>query len=89
MVLGQLDAFGTVTEGKRADLLLLDANPLDDVANASRLSGVMVRGRWLARSELEFMLDGLKGSFEPTLLERLWPLSLVCAAAFLILRKVF
>jgi imidazolonepropionase-like amidohydrolase len=52
------DAFGTVEVGKRADLLLLDANPLDDVRNARRIRGVMVRGRWLPVEELERMAHG-------------------------------
>jgi adenine deaminase len=80
LVLGHLEEFGTLTTGKRADLLLLDANPLGDVANASTISGVTVRGHWLPRNELQSMLDGLKSSFEPTLLERLWPLALVVLA---------
>ena len=49
--------FGTIEAGKRADLLLLDANPLQSVANASRVAGVMVRGRWLPRAELDRMLE--------------------------------
>jgi imidazolonepropionase-like amidohydrolase len=44
---------GTVSVGKRADLLLLDANPLQDVRHVARKSGVMVRGRWLPWSEIE------------------------------------
>ena len=52
------DAFGLVTVGARADLLLLDANPLADVANAARRTGVMVRGRWLAENELRSLLEG-------------------------------
>jgi len=52
------DQFGLVTIGARADLLLLEANPLSDVSNAARRAGVMVRGRWLAESELRAMLEG-------------------------------
>jgi imidazolonepropionase-like amidohydrolase len=55
--LGQPDEFGTVTVGSRADLLLLDANPLTDVANAARRSGVMLRGRWLPESDLRARLE--------------------------------
>ena len=51
------DAFGTVEKGKRADLVLVDANPLEDVANASRIAGVMLRGRWLPREELQATLE--------------------------------
>jgi hypothetical protein len=48
--------FGTVTAGNRADLILLDANPLTDVRNVAKRAGVMVRGRWLPASELDRML---------------------------------
>ena len=51
--MGMPDDFGTVAVGKRADLLLLDANPLDDVRNLSRRAGVMVKGRWVPASEIE------------------------------------
>jgi imidazolonepropionase-like amidohydrolase len=47
------DKFGTVAAGQRADLLLLEANPLTDVANVARRAGVMVRGRWLPESEIQ------------------------------------
>ena len=42
--------------GKRADLILAAANPLDDPANMFRTAGVMVNGRWLPRRELDEML---------------------------------
>lgn len=48
--------FGTVAAGQRADLLLLDANPLADVGNVARRAGVMVRGRWLPESEIQARL---------------------------------
>ena len=48
--------FGTVSPGNRADLILLDANPLADARNVSKRAGVMVRGRWLPGSELDRML---------------------------------
>lgn len=46
--LGQEKEFGTIAPGLRADLLLLEANPLEDVAHLDRRIGVMVRGRWRA-----------------------------------------
>ena len=46
-----LDA-GTVERGKIADLVLLDANPLADIANSRRVHGVFVRGRWLRVADL-------------------------------------
>lgn len=47
------DAFGTIAAGQRADLVLVDANPLTDITNVSKISGVMVRGRWLDRAALD------------------------------------
>lgn len=43
---------GTVAVGKIADLVLVDADPLADVANFARQTGTMVRGRWYPRAEL-------------------------------------
>jgi imidazolonepropionase-like amidohydrolase len=48
--------FGTVETGKDADLVLLDANPLTDIRNASRIHGVMLRGQWLSRKDLDEIL---------------------------------
>ncbi|MGZ8868978.1 MAG: amidohydrolase family protein [Thermoanaerobaculia bacterium] len=50
------DSFGTVEKGKRADLILLEANPLDDIANVSKIAGVMVNGRWFPREEIDARL---------------------------------
>lgn len=51
------EEFGTVSAGKRADLILLNANPLDDIANAQKIEGVMLRGNWIDRSTIEQRLD--------------------------------
>jgi imidazolonepropionase-like amidohydrolase len=53
---------GTVAEGKRADLVLLDADPLTDIANVRKIVGVMAQGRWLPRVELDKLLDGVAES---------------------------
>ncbi|WP_319521435.1 amidohydrolase family protein [uncultured Desulfosarcina sp.] len=50
------DAFGTIESGKCADLLLLQENPLDDVANARKILGVMAAGRWYDRKAISEML---------------------------------
>ncbi len=47
---------GTVAVGKSADLLLLDANPLEDIRNSRRIHGVMLRGEWLSAKRLDEML---------------------------------
>jgi imidazolonepropionase-like amidohydrolase len=57
---------GTVARGKRADLVLLEANPLDSIANTERRAGVMSRGRWLPEAELRTMLDAVAVRFEKT-----------------------
>ncbi len=57
------DTFGTVRVGMRADLLLLDANPLADIGNVARRVGVMVRGRWLTEAQLFSALDRLAESY--------------------------
>ena len=55
--------FGTVSVEKRADLILVDGNPLEDVSRVSKPAGVMVRGRWLLASELRRMLDEVPITF--------------------------
>lgn len=50
------DDFGTVAPGRRADLLLLRANPLEDVGNVARRAGVMLNGRWLPEEEIQARL---------------------------------
>lgn len=52
--------FGTVEQGQRADLVLLRGNPLDDLALLWDQEGVMVRGRWISRSEIEDGLDRIE-----------------------------
>ncbi len=54
--LGTVADSGTIAPGKIADLVLLDANPLDDVDNVFRQDGVMLRGRWFPEAELQLLL---------------------------------
>jgi imidazolonepropionase-like amidohydrolase len=54
---GTEDHTGTVGAGKEASLILLEANPLEDVGNAERIVGVMVRGKWLTQQELAGLLN--------------------------------
>lgn len=59
---GVPDEYGTVAVGRRADLVLLDAKPLEDIANFARQAGVMARGRWLPAEEIRRRLDGYAAS---------------------------
>ena len=54
--LGKLSDLGTVQTGKIADLVLLDANPLDDIHNTRKIRAVVLNGRYLSRGELDEML---------------------------------
>jgi imidazolonepropionase-like amidohydrolase len=58
--LGLEKVHGTVDAGKRADLVLLNANPLDDIANVSRIHAVVINGRLLDRAELDTTLAMVK-----------------------------
>lgn len=80
LALGKENEFGLVAEGQRADLVLLNSNPLEDVANANDRAGVLLRGRWYSAEELQSMLDDLANSYQPTWWERLLPLVLVVIA---------
>ena len=48
--------FGTVEVGRRADLVLVLGNPLEDIENVSKRAGVMVRGRWISSEDIEARL---------------------------------
>jgi hypothetical protein len=54
--LGATAEWGTIEVGKRADLVLLSANPLVDIRNTTRIQGVVVGGRWLERPELDQLI---------------------------------
>ena len=49
--LGASAEWGTIARGKRADLVLLSANPLADITNTTRIVGVAVGGRWFGEAE--------------------------------------
>jgi imidazolonepropionase-like amidohydrolase len=48
--------WGTIEQGKRADLVLVAGNPLEDIRNTARIEGVSVGGRWLDNAERERMI---------------------------------
>jgi imidazolonepropionase-like amidohydrolase len=55
--LDTLKKTGTVQEGKRADLVLLNSNPLDNISATNDRAGVMLKGKWYTQAELNKWLD--------------------------------
>jgi len=68
--LGLLDQTGTIEKGKRADLVLLDANPLEDIANTQKRAGVMIKGKYFTQAELNRWLDEIAPRFQHALDEK-------------------
>ena len=58
--LGQRDSLGTIEPGKLADLVLLDANPLQDIHNIRKIRAVVFNGRLLDRDRLNQMLAAVE-----------------------------
>jgi imidazolonepropionase-like amidohydrolase len=54
---GTITQVGTIEKGKRADLVLLNANPLDNISATENRSGVMLKGKWYTQAELNSWLD--------------------------------
>jgi len=53
--------YGTIEVGAAADLILLEANPLEDIGNAQKISGVMVKGKWLSKAMIAEELAAIAG----------------------------
>ena len=60
--LGIQHDFGSVEEGKVANLVLLDANPVDDIRNTQKIRAVILRGKFLDRENLDNLLAREKAS---------------------------
>jgi len=60
--LGLANKLGTIAPGKQADLVLLEANPLDDIRNTQKIRAVFVRGRYLDRGALDTLLSQAKSA---------------------------
>ena len=70
MYLGLLAQTGTIEKGKHADLVLLEANPLDDIANTQKRAGVMIKGKYFTQAELNRWLDEIAPRFQHALDEK-------------------
>jgi len=57
------DQFGTIEEGMRADFILMDGNPLQDLSHIRNHSGVMVNGRWLSREMIDDKLAEIEALY--------------------------
>jgi imidazolonepropionase-like amidohydrolase len=60
--LGKESELGTIEKGKLADMVLLDANPLDDIRNTQKIAGVIANGRYFSRADLDKMLAGVQAA---------------------------
>ena len=60
--LGRERELGTIEVGKLADLVLLDSDPLADIASTRRIAAVIVNGRYLGRADLDAMLARVEAS---------------------------
>lgn len=61
--IGSIKRSGTIEKGKNADLMLLDANPLDDITNTEKRSGVMLKGKFYTQAEMNGWLDEIASRF--------------------------
>jgi hypothetical protein len=64
--LGELRLRGTIEKGKAADLILLDADPLADIRNTTRINAVIQNGRFISRTELDRMLANVESLAKKT-----------------------
>jgi imidazolonepropionase-like amidohydrolase len=62
LFLGEADSAGTVEPRKVANLVMLDANPLEDIHNTQKISAVVLNGKYLPKAELESLLAGAEAS---------------------------
>lgn len=64
---GTLKQTGTIEKGKRADLVLLEANPLENISNTERRAGVMLKGKYYTQAEMNKWLDEIAPRFQHAL----------------------
>lgn len=57
--MGRSDTIGTIEKGKIADLVLLDANPLENIGNTQKINAVVVGGRLISEAEIKKVIMSL------------------------------
>jgi hypothetical protein len=62
--LGKLEEFGTLSVGKRADILVLNSNPTTELISTEEFQGIMLRGAWLSSDDLTSIKERLRKIFE-------------------------
>ncbi len=67
---GTLEKVGTIEKGKRADLILLDANPLENISNTEKRAGVMLKGKYYTQAEMNKWLDEIAPKIANSLIEK-------------------
>ncbi|HEX6187137.1 MAG TPA: amidohydrolase family protein [Pyrinomonadaceae bacterium] len=68
--LGTLARVGTIEKGKRADLILLNGNPLDSIEATKDRAGVMLKGKWYTQAELNRELDEIAPKIQNSYIEK-------------------
>ena len=65
--MGLDNRLGTIAVGKTASMVLVRANPLEDIRNAQQIEGVLLRGKYFDRKDLDRLLDEAKDLAEPSM----------------------
>jgi len=63
--LGESDTLGTIEQGKVANLVLLDANPLENINNTERIDAVVLNGKFFPKTVLRMLLANVEKSANP------------------------
>jgi len=65
LYMAKLDKYGVIERGHIADMVLLDENPLEDVRNTRKIAGVVLRGTYFSRMELDALLAREQEELDP------------------------